>query len=90
MRKSHSTFDFCKLSCKDMLERVQELYSYGQNPVVVIGHSKDFINDSQFDEFLAMLHKDEKVTFQSMSEYVQGVIETAGHSQIRQGCQFQS
>ena len=81
LKKHANTFDFCKLSCKDMLERVRELYGCGQNPVVVIGHSKDFINDSQFDEFLAMLHKDEKVTFQSMSEYVQGVIETAGHSQ---------
>lgn len=81
LKKHAGTFDFCKLSCKDMLERVREFYGCGQSPVVVIGHSKDFINDSQFDEFLAMLHKDEKVTFQSMSEYVQGVIETAGHSQ---------
>jgi hypothetical protein len=78
-RKRASTFDFCKLSCNDMLRRVEELADYREQPIVVIGHSKDFINDRQFDKFLAAL-KDHNVTFRAMSEYVHDTLSMSGIS----------
>jgi hypothetical protein len=70
LKKRASTFDFCKLSCKDMLDRVRELGDYRQQPVVAIGHSKDSLNEYQFDRFLATLSRSKEVRFVSMSEYV--------------------
>lgn len=70
LKKRASTFDFCKLSCRDMLDRVREVTEDRQLPVVAIGHSKDFINDRQFDRFLATLSGSKEVRFVSMSEYV--------------------
>ena len=70
LRKYPSTFDFCKLSSRDMLRRIKEHTKYTEQPVVMIGHSKDFVNDYEFDKFLASLRRNENVSFQSMSEYV--------------------
>jgi len=67
-KKHASTFDFCKLSCRDMLKRVQELDDPQQQPVVMIGHAKDFVNDRQFEEFLATLSRRGGVRFVNMSE----------------------
>jgi hypothetical protein len=66
-----STFDFCKLSCRDMLQRIQELDNHQPQPVVMVGHSKDFVNDRHFDEFLAALSRRKTVCFMSMSEIIQ-------------------
>jgi hypothetical protein len=67
--KQHvSTFDFCKFSCRDMLKRIEELGDPQQQPVIMAGHSKDFANDSQFEEFLATLSRRGGVRFVSMSE----------------------
>lgn len=70
LRNCSSTFDFCKLSSRDMLERIKEHTKYPEQPIVMIGHSKDFVNDREFDKFLASLCKNENVSFQSMSDYV--------------------
>jgi hypothetical protein len=71
LKKHAGTFDFCKLSCRDMLKRIQELDDRRQQPVVMIGHSKDFVNDRQFEEFLAALSRIRTVRFASMSEILQ-------------------
>jgi len=63
-------FDFCKLSCRDMLQRLETLEGPPQQPVVMIGHAKDFVNDRQFDEFLAALARRGTVRFMSLSESV--------------------
>lgn len=70
LRNYPSTFDFCKLSCGDMLRRIKEHSKYPEQPIVMIGHSKDFVNDREFDKFLATLCQNENVSFQNMSEYV--------------------
>lgn len=70
LRNCPSTFDFCKLSSRDMLRRIKEHTKHPEQPIVMIGHSKDFDNDREFDKFLASLCKNENVSFQSMSDYV--------------------
>jgi len=70
LRNYPSTFDFCKLSSRDMLRRIKEHSKYPEQPIVMIGHSKDFVNDREFDKFLAALYKNENVNFQNMSDYV--------------------
>lgn len=67
-KKHVSTFDFCKLSCRDMLRRIEELGDPQQQPVIMVGHSKDFANDRQFENFLATLSRRGDVRFVSMSE----------------------
>ena len=52
IRKQPSIFDFCRLSSKDMLKRIEEHVRHRKDPVVVLGHSKDFINDCECDKFL--------------------------------------
>ena len=73
-RKCPSIFDYSKLSSKDMLRRIKEHTKYPQQPIVMIGHSKDFINDFEFDKFLASLCKNEDVSFQNMSKYIQQIL----------------
>lgn len=70
MAKYASQLDYCKLSCREMLRRLGELDGPGQQPVMMIGHSKDFVNDRHFDAFLAVLHRSENVRFVNMSESV--------------------
>jgi hypothetical protein len=74
LRKHVSAFDFCKFSCRDMLERIEELGDPQQQPIVMVGHSKDFANDSQFEAFLATLSHRGGVRFASMSESVQEML----------------
>jgi hypothetical protein len=73
-KKHASTFDFCKLSCPDMLKRLQELNDPQQQPVVMIGHAKDFLNDRQFEEFLATLSHRGNVRFMSIPESLHGML----------------
>jgi hypothetical protein len=80
LTKHASTFDFCKLSCKDMLKRIDAIDDRRQRPVVMIGHSKDFINDRQFDKFLAVVSRSGSVRFVSMSEYVREALGGPGIS----------
>jgi len=70
LRNCSSTFDFCKLSSGNMLRRIKENSKYPEQPIVMIGHSKDFVNDREFDKFLAALCQNENVNFQNMSDYV--------------------
>jgi hypothetical protein len=76
LTKHASTFDFCKLSCRDMLGRIKELEDCRQSPVVMIGHSKDFVNDRQFDRFLAAASRNGNVRFARMSDHVQNMLRT--------------
>jgi hypothetical protein len=78
LTKHASTFDFCKLSCQNMLERIRGFDDHHQQPVVMIGHSKDFVNDRHFDGFLAAVARSGTVRFASMSEYVQEALGGAG------------
>ena len=71
LRKRANIFDFCRLSSKDMLDRIEEHAPHPEQPVVVVGHSKNFFNDREFDRFLESLCRRGKVTFLTMSEYVQ-------------------
>lgn len=80
LKKHVSTFDFCKLSCQDMLKRIQGLDDLEQQPVVMIGHSKDFANDRQFEEFLATLSRGGNVRFVSMSESIHEMLSVPGNS----------
>jgi hypothetical protein len=83
LKKCPSIFDYCKLSSKDMLRRIKEHTKHQKQPIVMIGHSKDFINDSELDGFLDSLCKTENVTFQNMSEYVQKEISSLDISSSR-------
>jgi hypothetical protein len=51
-----------------MLRRIEELGDPQQQPVIMVGHSKDFANDRQFENFLATLSRRGDVRFVSMSE----------------------
>lgn len=80
LRNCPSTFDFCKLSSRDMLRRTKEHAKHPEQPIVMIGHSKDFVNDRECDKFLASLYKNENVSFQSMSNYVRQAFNIFGIS----------
>jgi len=50
-------WDFCKQSAKEMIQFLEEAmnrYNYTdyEVPLIMIGHSKDFFNDREFDKFL--------------------------------------
>lgn len=70
LRKHASTFDFCKLSCRDMVKRMEDHARTPDQPVVMIGHSKDFVNDKQFGRFLAWLSRTKTATSVTFSEYI--------------------
>ena len=70
VRKHPVTLDFCRLSSKDMLKRIARHAGHSEDPVVAIGHSKDFINDEEFDKLLGQVSEDQETVFQTMSEYV--------------------
>ena len=74
LRDCPSTFDFCKLSSRDMLRRIKEHAKYPEQPIVIIGHSKDFVNDYEFDKFLASICRNENVSFHGISDYVRQFI----------------
>jgi hypothetical protein len=74
-----STFDFCKLSCRDMLRRLREADEHGQPCIVMIGHSKDFVNDRQFEAFLAAISREAGMRCETMSESVESVLCVAGN-----------
>ena len=82
LRNCPSTFDFCKLSSRDMLRRIKENTKYPEQPIVVIGHSKDSVNDRQFDKFLASLCRNDNVIFHGMSEYVRQFISDSDISSL--------
>lgn len=65
-----STFDFCKLSSRDMVRRMEGYTGSSEQPVVMIGHAKDFLNDRQLDQFLAWLSRNETITSVTFSEYI--------------------
>ncbi|MBN2810093.1 MAG: hypothetical protein JXR80_11425 [Deltaproteobacteria bacterium] len=68
--------DFCKLSARSMYKMVLR---FGRSateeitPVVMIGHSKDFWNDRELDNFLKMIKKVENVRFSSFGDLVEKI-----------------
>ena len=82
--KYASQLDYCKLSCREMLKRLQELDGSGENPVVMIGHTKDFINDRHFAAFLAAVSRSENVRCVTMSESVRERVTSAEASRTSQ------
>ena len=74
LKKHASTFDFCKLSATDMVKRVREHAGAAEQPVVLIGHSKDFFNDLALDRFLDRVKQGDHVVFQTLSEFVDKAI----------------
>ena len=79
VRKHASTFDFCKLSSKDMLDRIGEYVELSEQPVVAIGHSKDFFNDRGLDQFLATVKHDKQVVFLCFSEFIERKVKNLDH-----------
>jgi hypothetical protein len=75
LRKHVSAFDFCKLSCRNMVKRMEDHAQDSGQPVVVIGHSKDFVNDQQLDRFLAWLTRNRAVSPVTFSEYIRRRLE---------------
>lgn len=84
LSRQASTFDFCKLSCKDMLKRIREIDGRRHRSVVMIGHSKDFVNDRQFDEFLGALSRGGNVRFATMSESIGASLCVPGISRLNE------
>ncbi len=84
LTKRASTFDFCKLSSRDMLKRLRELGDVRQQPVVMIGHTKDFVNDRHFEAFLAALACRANVRFTTISQCVQALLSAAKASGSRE------
>lgn len=74
--KHANTFDYCKLSTKDMLNRLKENDREAERAIVLIGHSKDFFNDRHFDRFLATIREDKNVSFQTISEFTRAKLQT--------------
>jgi len=59
-RKYYATWDFSKLSCKKMLEFLDcavKKFNYQdcEVPLVMIGHTKDFFNERNFERFLELV-----------------------------------
>jgi hypothetical protein len=74
-----SAFDFCKLSSKDMCNRIKESDRSAEQPVVLIGHSKDFFNDREFDRFLAEVKREDRVVFETVSQFIEtSILSTSG------------
>ncbi len=71
-RRHASLFDFCKLSARDMLGRIREYRTLSDQPIVLIGHSKDFFNERGLDRFLATVKHDERIAFETVSQFVAG------------------
>jgi hypothetical protein len=65
-----STFDFCKLSAGDMWNRMRAFDKSVEQPVVLIGHSKDFFNDAGLDHFLARVEHDDRVVFETTQHFI--------------------
>ncbi len=73
-KKHANTFDFCKLSYKDMLDRIRKYDQFSEQTVVLIGHSKDFFNDHNFDTLLKKIRLNSKVCFNTFFECVDSKI----------------
>ena len=74
-RRHASTFDFCKLSCRDMLNRTKPSSEISGQTLMLIGHSKDFFNACHFDQYLSKVSERSQTCFQTMSEYVEGKLQ---------------
>lgn len=65
-----------------MLKRLREHAAYPQQPVVVIGHSKDFVNEHEFDRFLAGLARDDSIHCWNMSDYVREALRRVAAAKV--------
>jgi len=70
-------YDFCKLSAKDMILWLQHIINNNRPtnkesimPVVMLGHSKDYWNDHNLEQFLRYIQAEceEKVRFSTLAE----------------------
>jgi len=82
LKKRPSPLDFCKLSGRDMLHRVREHDTDPQQPLVAIGHSKDFVNEQELGKFLAGLSHRQSIRYWNMSDYVQQAWPRLAGSQV--------
>jgi hypothetical protein len=83
LKKRSSPLDFCKLTAKDMLNRFREhVEDRQEQPIVAIGHSKDFVNDRELNKFLADLGQEEFVRCCNMSDYVREVLPPLADAQV--------
>jgi hypothetical protein len=72
-RPNCSTFDYCKMTGKDMWRRIDKLRDTG-GPVVLIGHAKDFFDAGHLQRFLAAASQDAALRFSTFSEYLQSCL----------------
>jgi hypothetical protein len=72
-----STFDYCKLTCKDMRRRIDKRRD-GGGPVVLIGHTKDFFDAGHLQRFLAGASQDAALRFSTLSEYLHACLAADG------------
>ena len=77
-------YDFCKLSAKDMIKGLKLAIREDQlreddlgTPVVMLGHSKDFWNDRNFERFLHFIKKEcrEKVCFSNFADLTKKILQ---------------
>ncbi len=76
-------YDFCKLSAKDMIRwlkrAIKESRSAGidDTPVVMLGHSKDFWNDRNLEEFLNYVKTEcnNEVQFKTFTESIKIIVQ---------------
>lgn len=69
LRKTPLKFDFCHMTCKEMLSFTQD--HIGDNsPLTMIGHSKEYYNDREFAAFLATVRKKNPIKFMTMAQAV--------------------
>jgi hypothetical protein len=74
--KHASTFDFCKLSGRDMRNRMKAFDRLTDTPVVLIGHSKDFFNDAGLDQFLTQVKHDDQVAFETAAQFISRTVQS--------------
>jgi hypothetical protein len=54
-----------------MPDRIRQHVLLNNQPVVAVGHSKDFCNDRSFDQFLATIRQNKQVVLQRVSEFIE-------------------
>lgn len=71
-KKSPVKYDFCHMTSREMIsfvnDAINEKTTTPKFPLTMIGHSKEFFNDSHFSTFLDSVLIKENVEFKTMSE----------------------
>lgn len=68
-------YDYCHMTCKEMLSYIENSGRDGRKecvrPMVMIGHSKEFFNDSHFKKFLETVTNRNLAQFRTLQEVVE-------------------